>query len=158
LVQAHPKLTEFSANSGLEVRLEAACEVEMDEQWSYVGNKANQRWLWYAIDHATNTMLAYVFGKRKDQVFLRLKALLEPYHIVRYYTDDWGAYQRHLDPDKHEVGKRNTQKIERKNLNFRTRIKRLNRKTICFSKLELLHDTVIGLLINKVEFGLDIHA
>jgi insertion element IS1 protein InsB len=158
LVQAHPKLTEFSANSGLEVRLEAACEVEMDEQWSYVGNKANQRWLWYAIDHATNTMLAYVFGKRKDQVFLRLKTLLEPYHIVRYYTDDWGAYQRHLDPDKHEVGKRNTQKIERKNLNFRTRIKRLNRKTICFSKLELLHDTVIGLLINKVEFGIDIHA
>jgi hypothetical protein len=33
-----------------------------------------------------------------------------------------------------------------------------NHKTICFSKLELLHDTVIGLLINKFEFGLDIHA
>jgi len=27
-----------------------------------------------------------------------------------------------------------------------------------FSKLETMHDTVIGLLINKVEFGLDIHA
>jgi insertion element IS1 protein InsB len=36
----------------------------MDEQWSYAGNKANQRWLWHAIDHATNTLLAYVFGKR----------------------------------------------------------------------------------------------
>jgi insertion element IS1 protein InsB len=35
---------------------------------------------------------------------------------------------------------------------------RLNRKTICFSKLELLLDTVIGLLINKLEFGLGIHA
>jgi IS1 family transposase len=35
------------------------------------------------------------------------------------------AYERHLDPDKHEVGKQNTQKIERKNLNFRTWIKRL---------------------------------
>ena len=102
--------------------------------------------------------MAYVFGKRKDEVFLTLKTLLEPYNIVRYYTDDWGAYQRHLNPDNHEVGKRNTQKIERKNLNFRTSIKRLNRKTICFSKLELLHDTVIGLLINKVEFGLDIYA
>jgi len=31
-------------------------------------------------------------------------------------------------------------------------------KTICFSKLEKMHDIVIGLLINKVEFGLDIHA
>jgi len=57
-----------------------------------------------------------------------------------------------------EVGKQNTQKIERKNLNFRTWIKRLTRKTICFSKKENMHDTVIGLLINKVEFGLDIHA
>ena len=70
--------------------------------------------------------------------------------------DDWGAYGRHLDTDKHEVGKRNTQKIERKNLNLRTGIKRLARKTICFSKSELMHDTVIGLLINKVEFGLNI--
>lgn len=99
-----------------------------------------------------------MFGKRKDEVFKALKALLEPFGISRYYTDDWGAYQRHLETDKHEVGKRNTQKIERKNLNFRTWIKRLTRKTICFSKSETLHDTVIGLLINKVEFGLDIHA
>ncbi|MGZ8919318.1 MAG: IS1 family transposase, partial [Methylobacter sp.] len=28
--------------------------------------------------------------------------------------------------------------------------------TICFSKLELMHDTVIGLLINKIEFGRNI--
>jgi insertion element IS1 protein InsB len=65
---------------------------------------------------------------------------------------------RGTSADKHEVGKRNTQKIERKNLNFRTWIKRLVRKTICFSKLELMHDTVIGLLINKVEFGLNIYT
>jgi len=69
------------------------------------------------------------------------------------YTDDWGAYSRHLDADKHEVSKRNTQKIERKNLNLRTWIKRLTRKTICFSKLEVMHESVIGLLINKVELG-----
>ena len=61
-------------------------------------------------------MLAYVFGKRKDEVFKELKTLLEPFDITRYYTDDWGAYQRHLETDKHEIGKRNTQKIERKNL------------------------------------------
>ncbi|MDI1278156.1 IS1 family transposase, partial [Methylobacter sp.] len=111
-----------------------------------------------AVDHATNIVLAYVFGKRKDIVFKKLKALLEPFGISRYYTDDWGAYERHLEADKHQVGKRNTQKIERKNLYFRTWIKRLTRKTICFSKLETMHDTVIGLLINKAEFGLDIHA
>ena len=141
------------------VTLERVCEeAELDEQWSYVGNKSNQRWLWYAIDHASNTVLAFVFGKRKDQVFRQLQALLKPLGIRRYYTDDWGAYERHLPTAQHEIGKRNTQKIERKNLNLRTWIKRLTRRTICFSKCEIMHDTVIGLLINKVEFGMDIHA
>ena len=159
VVQVNPRIFELSASGELSVRLEeAGHEAELDEQWSYVGNKSNQRWLWYAVDHATNTVLAYMFGKRKDEVFKKLKALLEPFGIRRYYTDDWGAYERHLDTDKHEVGKRNTQKIERKNLNFRTWIKRLVRKTICFSKQELMHDTVIGLLINKVEFGLNIYT
>lgn len=130
----------------------------MDEQWSYVGKKSEQRWLWYAIDHATSTVLAYVFGRRKDEVFKKLQALLEPVNITRYYTDNWGAYDRHYQAEQHQVGKQNTQKIERKNLNLRTWIKRLTRKTICFSKSESMHDTVIGLLINKVEFGIDIHA
>ena len=133
-------------------------ETEMDKQWSYVFEKSNQRWLWHAVDHATNTVLAYVFGKRKDEVFKKLKELLEPFGIKKFYTDDWGAYERNLDESKHIVGKKNTQKIERKNLNFRTWIKRLARKTICFSKLEQMHDSVIGLLINKIEFGIDIHA
>ena len=75
----------------------------------------------------------------------------------RYDTDDWNAYERHLESEAHEIGKTNTQKIERKNLNFRIWIKRLTRRTICFSKLEAMHDIVIGLLINKVEFGRDIH-
>lgn len=60
-------------------------------------------------------------------------------------------HQRFMNADKHEVGKR-------KHLNFRKWIKCLARKTICFSKDEGMHDTVIGLLINKVEFGMDIHA
>lgn len=149
----------MNTETPLEVRLERVCDAaELDEQWSFVGNKSNQRWLWHAVDHATNTVLAYVFGKRKDTVFQELKRLLAPLNIGRYYTDDWGAYERHLESETHEIGKANTQKIERKNLNFRTWIKRLTRRTICFSKLEIMHDIVIGLLINKVEFGRDIHA
>src|SRR5262245_30673062 len=75
--------------------------------------------------HHTGKVLAYVFGRRKDAVFLRRKALLEPCGLTRYYPDYWGAYTRHLDPDEHCPGKRNTQKIERKHLILRTRIKRL---------------------------------
>jgi insertion element IS1 protein InsB len=36
---------------------------------------------------------------------------------------------------------------------LRTRIKRLTRKTICFSKSMQMHDIVIGLFINRYEFG-----
>ena len=144
---------------GLEVSLgRVGLEAEVDEQWSYVANKSNPRWLWYAVDHHTNTALAYVFGRRQDEVFKELKTLLEPMGIDRYYTDDWGTDKRYLKAEEHHVGKQNTQKIERKNLNWRTWIKRLARKTLCFSKLEAIHDTVIGLIINQVEFGMDIHA
>ncbi len=131
-------------------------EVEMDEMWSYVGKKANQRWLWHAIDRVTGNVLAYVLGRRKDEVFLELKDLLEPFGITRFYTDDWGAYERHLDPEKHVIGKRNTQRIERKHLTLRTRIKRLTRKTICFSKSKRMHDIVIGIFVNRYEFGVPV--
>ena len=109
-------------------------------RWSYVGKKTNPRWLWHAIDRKTGQVVAYVFGRRKDEVFLQLKTLLEPFGIKRYCTDGWGAYERHLPVELHQVGKQNTQRIERKHLSLRTRIKRLVRKTICFSKTELMHD------------------
>ena len=121
--------------------------------WSYVGNKDHPRWFWHAIDHTSGEILAYVFGDRKDTVFLELKARLEPFGITRFYMDGWGAYERHLPPQQQVVGKENTQKIERKHLTLRTRIKRLARKTICFSKLDKMHDIVIGLFINRYEFG-----
>jgi len=134
-------------------RVEAA---EVDEMWSYVGTKQQPRWLWHAIDHWSGAVLAYVFGRRQDEVFLKLKALLTPFGITRLFTDHWGAYARHLAPETHVPGKRTTQQIERKHLTLRTRIKRLARKTICFSKSIEMHDLVIGLFVNRYEFGLTV--
>jgi insertion element IS1 protein InsB len=97
-----------------------------------------------------------VLADHKDAAFIQLKALLEPFGIQTFYTDVWGAYKRHLEADQHVVGKANIQKIERKHLNLRTRIKRFARKTICFSKLALMHDIVIGLFINREEFDFSV--
>ena len=99
-----------------------AGEAEVDEMWSYVKRKTEPRWLWHAIDHRSGKVLAYAFDRRQDEVFLKLKRLLEPFGITTYYTDYWGAYTRHIDVDAHQPGKRNTQKIERKHLTLRTRI------------------------------------
>ncbi len=136
-----------------ELEVRRGLSSELDEMWSYVYSKANPRWLWHAIDHHTGTVLASVVGRLQDTVFLELKALLEPFGITRYFTDGWGAYERHVQAEQHTIGKANTQKIESKHINLRTRIKRLVRRTICFSKTERMHDVVIGLFINRYEFG-----
>ncbi|MFN5302103.1 MAG: IS1 family transposase, partial [Pseudanabaena sp.] len=85
-------------------------------------------------------VLAYVLAPHQEQALVKLVNLLKPFGIKRFFTDAWGAYERILDPDTHLIGKKNTQRIERKHLTLRTRIKRLARKTICFSKSILMHD------------------
>ena len=79
----------------------------------------------------------------------RLKSI---FGLTHYDTDGWGAYERHLEAAQHTVGKDNTQKIESNHIRLRTRIKRLVRRTSCFSKTERIHDLVIGLFINCYEF------
>ena len=126
--------------------------VEADEQWSFVGSKKHQRWLWVILGHHTHQVIAYWFGTREDASFQQLLRMLKPFNIVKWFTDGLGAYQRWLDSQVHEISKRNTQKIERFFLTLRTRIKRLARRTICFSKSTFMHDTVIGLFINRYHF------
>lgn len=128
-------------------------KVEVDEMASFVGKKTYSRWLWHAIDHRTGTILAFVLGRREDRMFLKLKQLLKPFGITKFYTDKLKTYERHLTKNERLVSKYKMQKIERKHLTLRTRIKRLQRKSICVSKITLMHDLVIGLYINKYEFG-----
>ena len=155
LRQVNPALVTSGEEGG--VPAVVVCQVEeaeLDEMWSFVGHKHHPRWLWGTLDHQTGRILAYTFGRREDQALLKLKALLAPFGIRRYYTDGWGAYQRHLVPGQHVVGKRRTQQLECKHLTPRTRIKRFVRKTICFSRSVQMHDILIGLFINPSEFGL----
>jgi insertion element IS1 protein InsB len=135
-----------------ELDVDIRFEVEGDEFWSYVGNKKNQRWTWYAVDRSNGVILAYHQGKRTDESCKALMGKLAQFPIRCFYTDDWQSYKKFIPEEKHRIGKDRTWKIERKNLNFRTHIKRLNRKTICFSKNETIHDNVIGMYINHYYF------
>lgn len=131
-------------------RLNFVCE--LDEQWSLVGNKQNQRWLWYAWSPHFKQVFAYTLGRRVDESLQALLALLKPFRFRLFCIDDWGGYKRLLPVEKHLMTKRYTQSIERQNLNFRTHIKRLARRTICFSKSVEIHDKVIGEYINQQVF------
>ena len=58
-----------------------------------------------------------------------------------------------METEQHTIGKANPQRIEDKHINLHTRIKRLVRRTICFSKTERMHDWVSRLFIHRYEFG-----
>ena len=75
LQHLHPAQVEVAIYRADELTQRRGLTSELDEMWSYVGKKAEPRWLWHAIDHHRGTVLAYVFGRRKDEVFLELKAL-----------------------------------------------------------------------------------
>jgi insertion element IS1 protein InsB len=130
LASVHPDQIEVEVCRADELEVRRGLSTELDEMWSYVTKKANPRWLWPAIDHRTGKVLASVVGRRQDQVFLKLKALLEPFGITRDDTDGWGTYERHVDAEQHTIGKAHMQRIESKHINLRTRIKRLVRRTI----------------------------
>ncbi len=96
------------------------------------------------------------FGPRNDETCSELLALLTPFNIGMITSDDWGSYAREVPKEKHLTGKIFTQRIERNNLTLRTRIKtrikRLARKTICFSRSIDVHEKVIGSFIEKYMF------
>ncbi|ASG89420.1 IS1 family transposase [Salmonella enterica] len=152
VIRTFKKLAPKRITSSPVARADVALICELDEQWSFVGNKARQHWLWYAYNTKTGGVLAYTFGPRTDETCRELLALLTPFHIGMITSDDWGSYSREVPKDKHLTGKIFTQRIERNNLTLRTRIKRLARKTICFSRSIELHEKVIGAFIEKYMF------
>jgi insertion element IS1 protein InsB len=63
--------------------------------------------------------------------------------IETYCTDSWKSYKKYIPEEKHIISKRKTTHIERRNRDFRTHLKRLTRKTVCFSKKDDLHYGII---------------
>ena len=129
----------------------------MDEMWSRVRSKTQSCWLWHAINHDNGDVIAYVLGSRKIQSLEKLTSLIYNLNlnISCVYTDNNFSYQDVIPRNILKIGKQNTQKIERKHLTFRSRLKRLARKTICYSKSFEMHTILLGLLINLTAFSCD---
>ncbi len=124
--------------------------VQIDEMWTWVGNKKQKQWLWYVWDNYAKSVLCWHIGGRSYKDLVILINLLESLDIGYYCTDAYKIYKKYFKHNKnHIVSKKYTQDIERNNLNFRTHIKRLNRRTICFSRNFIIHRNVIGLYIQE---------
>jgi insertion element IS1 protein InsB len=95
----------------------------MDEQWSFVGSKKRQHWLFYALDTKRRKVLAHTFGPRNSETLLSLVRLLKKFSIRFITTDQWIPYQKFTPQHLYLMGKIFTQRIERFNLTLRTHIK-----------------------------------
>jgi insertion element IS1 protein InsB len=127
--------------------------VEADELWSFVGNKDNQVWLWWAIDAETRLVVGCAIGPRDKQTADDLWFSLPPEYRQRAvcYTDLLQAYASVLPSKRHKaVGKASgkTSHIERLNNTIRQRCARLVRKALSFSKKLANHIGAIWLFIH----------
>jgi len=139
----------------LETTLVAAQEedvLELDEVWSFVLKKANQRWVWVALCRRTRQIVAYFIGDRTETSCLQLwRRIPRAYTRCHSFSDCWDAYQRVFATDRHQsVGKDSgeTNHIERWFNTLRQRLARFVRKTLSFSKSDRFHEFVFRLFVH----------
>ena len=112
------------------------CKFEIDKLWTYIKQKDNFTWITYVIERETKQVIDFFVGnKSKENIrpLIHKVLLLQPDKI---YTDRLNVYPSLIPKSIHRRFQYCTNKIERMNLTLRTHIKRLSRKTICFSKSE----------------------
>ena len=120
--------------------------IELDELWSFVGHKGEQRWLWLALCRRTRQIVAFVIGDRSKKTCQRLyNKLPDDYKTCNSVSDLWEAYQLVFPSETHcSLGKEwgATNHIERWNNTIRQRLARFVRKTLSFSKSDVYHQIV----------------
>lgn len=120
---------------------------ELDEMRIFIRKKSNPIWLVYAIDKITKQVASFYIGKRNNKTLNAVVKTLLNSKPEKIYTDKLRNYQYLIPKEIHSTKRFETNGIERKNLNLRTHLKRLNRKTICFSR-----STVVLSCILKIYF------
>ncbi len=125
--------------------------LELDELWSFVGSKAQERWLWLALCRRTRQVVAYWLGDRSENSAIHLwRRLPADYRGCASFSDRWAAYAFVFDRRRHQsVNKRSgqTAHVERWFNTLRQRLARFTRKTLAFSKHDDLHDGLLRMFI-----------
>lgn len=107
---------------------------EVDEMRIFIRNKENQIWIVYALERATNKVVSFAIGKRTKRTLRNVINSLLLSDPKAIYTDGLRQYKSLIHANIHKVKRFCNNHIERCNLTLRTHLKRLNRRTICFSR------------------------
>jgi IS1 family transposase len=129
--------------------------LEVDEFWTYVGDKKQKYWLIYAYERETKGIVAYVWGKRDAKTARKLRKKLSDLGVEfdTVCTDDWESFAIAFKKDNHITGKKYTVGIEGNNCLLRHRIRRAFHKTCCFSKKLTNHLKAFDLAFFYINFG-----
>ena len=115
---------------------------EVDELHTYISRNEPSCYTYiiYAIDRATRKIVDFVVGQRTKENVGRLIDKLLTYSPSRIYTDRLNVFPSLIPQAIHRTYQYQTNRIERKNLTVRTHLKRLSRKTLCYSKSSAMLD------------------
>jgi IS1 family transposase len=109
-------------------------EYQLDELCTFIGYKRNFTWIAYAIRKDSKEVIDFKVGKRTNKTLRSVTTTLILSNPKKIHTDKLKNYRYLIPPELHHSKKYGTNHIERKNLSLRTHLKRLNRRTICFSR------------------------
>lgn len=107
---------------------------EVDELCTFIKSKNRKTWIVYAWCKESRTVATYAVGARSKFTLAKVINKLLAFQPKQIFTDKLALYRQLIPPSIHIAKKRGTNHIERMNLCLRTDLKRLSRKTICFSK------------------------
>ncbi|PZR02303.1 MAG: IS1 family transposase [Flavobacterium psychrophilum] len=122
---------------------------EVDELYTYVRKKSNPCYIIYAINRRTKQVIDFICGARNKENIGKLIKTLLSLSPKRIYTDKLNVFNAVIPDFLHRTFAYRTNHIERKNLTLRTHLKRLSRKTICYSKSKDMLETCFGLYVWK---------
>lgn len=105
---------------------------EVDEIKAFVGSKKNHVWVAYALNRDDKSVACFTVGPRTNETLSKVLGKLS--NARRIYTDKLRQYKTLIPAAIHSTINRGTNHIERHNLTIRTHLKRLTRRTICFSR------------------------
>ena len=111
---------------------------EVDELRTFVGNKTNLYWVVCAYERETKKIIDFNIGKRTKRTLQAITSKLEFSHARKIFTDGLLMYKYILSKSTHSCNPVSINRIERMNLNLRTHLKRLNRRTICFTRSAIM--------------------
>lgn len=107
---------------------------EMDELYTYVGNKQNSVWIWVALDRASRWCLEILIGDRTHLDLWFLFQQIGHIPVGRYASDYLRAYENIIPRELHLQGKKYTSMVENFNSRLRHYLARFHRRTKCYSK------------------------